>query len=162
MLVQHVVVEIRFFGGHDHARRAGQRVVEPRDPALTARRHAGAHEILPVKRKHDVYFGADVLRFLDADQVGAARGRRVEDRRVQPRELLAQCRRHRRFQRGREARLGSIRRVDHVAGEREHLGGREHFQHIAASGSARARRLTCRRIDATLPAPSGACAYAVA
>ena len=115
--------------GEDHARRAGQRRVEALDPARTAGRDAGAHEVVAVERQHDVHLGARVERRLQHQQVGAAGGRREHDRRVPAGRAFAQRSRRPPLRDAPGSAAFAVRRVDHVAGERDDVARAQHRQH---------------------------------
>ena len=96
------------------------------------------------------------------NQVRAAGGRGVHDGQVHARKAGAYRRRDRGREGGRKSRRGAIGRIDQVAGEGQHVGGGQHFEHPAARGITRASRITWRRIVAIVPASCAARARAAA
>ncbi len=135
VLEQDVVAEMVLLGGHDHARRPGKRAVEAVDPVPAADRNTGPHEVVAVEWQHDVHFRPGVLRRLDEEKVGTAGSRYVHDRLVQARQPIAYRRVDRGHERRREPRLGTVVRVDHVAGEHQHVRHRKHAQDFAGLGN---------------------------
>ena len=84
-----VVAEVTFLGGEDDARRPCEGGVEARHPLRPAGRNAGPHEIVAVEGQHHVDLGTGCKARLDEQQVRAARGRRVHDRRVPRRAMCS-------------------------------------------------------------------------
>ncbi len=130
MLEQHVVAEVALVRRHDDARRGGARGGEARQPFLAARGHAGAHEIALVERQHEVDFRAPLERGVDEQQVRAAGGGREDDRRVQIGKRLANRRAHRGDCGRRKPGNAPVGGVDHVPGERDHVGGAQQPQDV--------------------------------
>ncbi len=97
VLEQHVVAQEAFLGRQDHARRAGEGAFEARDPCVARKAHAGPDELRRRERQHDLRLHARILHRLEKQDVGAARGLRVADRRPERRDCFPQRRRHARL-----------------------------------------------------------------
>jgi len=130
MLERDIVADVPAFGRVRHVRDAPDRVVEPPHPLRAAGRHARADEVVTIERQHEIDLGPRVEGGRDEQQVGAARRRCVEDRRVHARDARAQLGVDCRHQRGGKARRRRIGSVDAVSRERDDVGRAQDREHV--------------------------------
>jgi hypothetical protein len=109
-----------------HARGGRQHAVETLGPRAAGRLDADAAKRGCGERQHDVRLRAELARQLEAQDVGARRGRAVHSERSERRESLGEHCAHSRLQRRREPRHRTVGVVHPVACVHKHRRERQH------------------------------------